>query len=294
MANIAEIESRRLQTQQLLDAQNDSRQRNRVGQFATPPGLAQQIAAYAREQWRGRKDPVRFLEPALGTGAFYSALCQAFAPARIAAAVGVERDAAFARAASSLWGPTGLEVIAGDFTEAQPPAPAQCFNLLLANPPYVRHHHLGKEQKQRLQLAVARHLGIHVSGLAGLYCYFLLLADRWLADGALAAWLVPSEFMDVNYGQAIRRYLTQHVSLLHNHRFAPADVQFADALVSSAVVVYAKTLPPPSHAARFTSAAVCCARKSNSAFPSRSCGRPANGRATPSRPVRARPPRVTA
>src|SRR5262249_30734424 len=151
--------------------------------------------------------------PALGTGSFYSALRQTFPPARIAVAAGMELDPSFARAASSLWGPVGLEVIEGDFTKAAPPAPDQRFSLILANPPYVRHHHLGREQKQQLQKSVARDLGIRVSGLAGLYCYFLLRADRWLAEGGLAAWLVPSEFMDVNYGQAVKRYLTQHVTL---------------------------------------------------------------------------------
>jgi hypothetical protein len=99
---------------------------------------------------------------------------------------------------------------------------------------------------------VARKLGIKLSGLAGLYCYFLLLADAWLADGGLGVWLIPSEFMDVNYGQAVKRYLAEHVKLLHIHRFCPADVQFSDALVSSAVVVFEKSLPPPRHTVRFT------------------------------------------
>src|SRR5207302_6159457 len=86
---------------------------------------------------------------------------------------------------------------------------------------------------------------IKISGLAGLYCYFLLLADAWLADGGFGIWLIPSEFMDVNYGQAVKRYLTEDVKLVHIHRFCPADVQFSDALVSSAVVVFEKTLRPP-------------------------------------------------
>ena len=42
--------------------------------------------------------------------------------------------------------------------------------------------------------------------------------------------------MDVNYGKAVKHYLLSRVTLLHIHRFDPNDVQFADALVSSAVV----------------------------------------------------------
>jgi hypothetical protein len=252
MATIAQLEVRRLQAQQRLDSEKGADQRNRAGQFATPPGLAREIATYARQLWGERKDSVRFLDPALGTGSFYSALRQVFPPARVAGAAGIELDPSFARAAASLWGAAGLKVIQGDFTATEPPPPDRRFNLLLTNPPYVRHHHLGQEQKRRLQGAVARDLGIRVSGLAGLYCHFLLLADRWLSEGGLAVWLVPSEFMDVNYGQAVKRYLTQQVTLLHVHRFSPADVQFADALVSSAVVVFTKEVPPAGHTVRFT------------------------------------------
>jgi hypothetical protein len=42
--------------------------------------------------------------------------------------------------------------------------------------------------------------------------------------------LIPSEFMDVNYGAAVKRYLLNKVTLLHIHRFDPHDVQFGDAL----------------------------------------------------------------
>jgi hypothetical protein len=88
-------------------------------------------------------------------------------------------------------------------------------------------------------------LGIQISGLAGLYVYFLLLSHKWLAEGALSIWLIPSEFMDVNYGTAVKQYLTEKVRLLHVHRFCPSDVQFADALVSSAVIIFKNRPPKP-------------------------------------------------
>ena len=91
---------------------------------------------------------------------------------------------------------------------------------------------------------------MEISGLAGLYCYFLLLCHDWMEEQGLAIWLIPSEFMDVNYGVTLRRYLTERVTLLHIHRFCPTDVQFADALVSSAVVVFRKSPTPHGHRAR--------------------------------------------
>ena len=124
--------------------------------------------------------------------------------------------------------------------------------MILANPPYVRHHHLSCEDKKRLQALVQRMTGIEVNGLAGLYVYFLLLATAWMEDDGYAAWLIPSEFMDVNYGLAIKDFLTSRVTLSRIHRFDPDDVQFGDALVSSAMVFFRKKSPQDEHRVDFT------------------------------------------
>jgi len=232
-----------------LDALKTAKERNRLGQFATPPALALDIANYMHRLWSGRTDRVRFLDPSIGTGSFYSALCQAFPRDRIEAAAGFEIDPAFAKAAAEVWADTGLQVVEGDFTKQRP---AGRFNLILANPPYVRHHHLDKLDKERLKSLVADGHRIDISGLAGLYCHFLLLSDSWMEDNGLAAWLIPSEFMDVNYGVAVKTYLTERVKLLHIHRSSPADAQFGDALVTSAIVVFEKVPPPSDHQVRMS------------------------------------------
>ena len=59
-------------------------------------------------------------------------------------------------------------------------------------------------------------------------------------------------FMDVNYGAAVKDYLSRCVSLIRLHKFDPHDVQFDDALVSSAIVVYRKSPPANDHTADFS------------------------------------------
>ncbi len=242
------IEERRLEEQARLDSLKTAAQRNKWGQFATPPELALSIARLARELMGTA--PVRFLDPAIGTGSFYSALSRVLPPHRIETAVGIELDPLFAEAAANLWAQQGLVIVKGDFTRQRPPD--QRFNLVLTNPPYVRHHHLSGSEKDRLRARLAQSLHLDISGLAGFYCYFLLLCHDWMEEGGLAVWLIPSEFMDVNYGATLRRYLTEHVTLLQIHRFCPTDVQFTDALVSSAVVIFRRSTPPSGHAARFS------------------------------------------
>lgn len=250
MATVAHqtIEALRQEKQKRLDTLKTAAERNKWGQFATPFDLALSLARYAHKVLG--EGSIRFLEPALGTGSFYSALSQAVQSNTIETAMGVELDPLFVEAAKGLWDKHGLHLVEGDFTKQKPPA--QRFNLVLTNPPYVRHHHINSEEKERLKAQLARSLNLEISGLAGLYCYFLLQCHEWMEEQGLAIWLIPSEFMDVNYGAALRRYLAERVTLLHIHRFCPTDVQFTDALVSSAVVVFRKTLPEQGHRVRFS------------------------------------------
>lgn len=242
------IEKQRLALQASLDSQKSQAERNRLGQFATPTALAEDILLYA-ETLLPLAAEVRFLDPAIGTGSFYSALLKVFPKERIAEAIGFELDPHYGKPAAELWRDTGLTLKLADFTRAEP---SPRFNVLICNPPYVRHHHLHNTDKNWLQIRTQQASGMKISGLAGLYCHFLGLSHAWMAEGGVAGWLIPSEFMDVNYGQAVKRYLLDRVTLLHIHRFDPNDVQFADALVSSAVVWFKNEPPPPAHEVKFT------------------------------------------
>lgn len=262
------IEARRQAIQAALDGRKPAAERNRLGQFATPNDLAIEIARYVQSVTGRALRAVRFADPALGTGSFYSAALTVFGRERIKGAVGVEIDSAFCEAARDLWADTGLDVVDGDFTKVVasslcPAAP----NLVLANPPYVRHHHLDGADKERLRALAYRMAGVKVNGLAGLYVYFLLIATAWMEEGGYAAWLVPSEFMDVNYGAVLKRYLTSSVTLIRVHRFSPDDVQFGDALVSSVVLVFRKTAPSLDHAVEFSFGGTIREPQANDAVP---------------------------
>lgn len=246
-------EVRRQSVQATIDATKSAAERNRLGQFATPNALALDIARYVNSLIGTRNRGIRFADPSIGSGSFFSAALAVYGLKRLESAVGVELDPAFAQAACELWSGSGLEVVRGDFTRivassSCPPAP----NLILANPPYVRHHHMDREDKERLQRLAFKMTGVEVNGLSGLYVYFLLLATAWMEADGYAAWLIPSEFMDVNYGVALKGFLTDRVTLIRVHRFDPEDVQFGDAFVSSVILVFKKAAPMPGHAPEFT------------------------------------------
>jgi len=246
------IEYSRLELQKRLDLTKMKGERNKLGQFATPTILATQMLEFAKSLLKPDLK-VRFLDPAFGTGSFYSALLRTFPRSKIAAAVGYEIDPDYGRTVIKLWSGTPLQLHIADFTQATlPESDEDKFNLLICNPPYVRHHHLTSQEKHRLIQAVKTTADVELNGLAGLYCYFLGLSHGWMAQRGLAGWLIPSGFMDVNYGKKVKQYLLTRVRLLRVHRFDPDDVQFKDALVSSAVVWFEKKKPPAKYAVEFT------------------------------------------
>lgn len=230
------IERDRLQ--KALDAQKTSKERNMKGQFATPYTLACSIMKKAKTFCHKRT--VSFIEPSIGLGAFYAAFRSVFKSAA-GHALGFEIDSHYYNPSKELWAKEDLELRKADFLKER--TNGERFDLLVANPPYVRHHHIDGEKKKELQKEVMQSTGIKISGLAGLYCYFLILSEKWLADGALSCWLIPSEFLDVNYGKAIKQYLLECVDLLCVHKFKADDVQFDDALVSSTIIFFRKGKP---------------------------------------------------
>lgn len=252
LAKIHQIETERLKLQTRLNTEKSQEERNKLGQFATPPKLAMDIIEASKGLIRS-SEGIRFLDPAFGTGAFYFALLKCCSDLHLNWARGYEVDPHYGNETVKLWKATGLDLRIVDFTKSNPPNFEQDkANLLICNPPYSRHHHLSSDEKLRLQKHAGQMTGIKLSQLSGLYCYFMLTSHSWLADDGLACWLVPSEFMDVNYGQQLKEYLTTCVSLLRVHRFSPKELQFGDALVSSSVLWFRKTKPSMNCKVEFT------------------------------------------
>lgn len=246
-------ENNRQQRQRELDTQKSGRDRNRLGQFATPFTLARQIISVARTYQPLPVQKVRFLEPAIGLGAFYSAFLDITQGHPPEMALGFEIDPHLIESSRQIWQDTGLSIRPDDFTSTPPPsAEPQKFNLLVTNPPYVRHHHLTKQQKQQLGRAVVHRLGLRPSGLMGLYGYFLLLAHDWMQPDGLGVWLIPVEFMDVDYGAVLKTYLLNKVELLRVHRFDADDAQFTDADVTSTVLFLRNRPPAETHEVLFS------------------------------------------
>jgi hypothetical protein len=236
MAGHITIELERQSLQDFLDSQKRQEERNILGQFSTPKILADSIVkatlVYINEK-------IRFLDTSIGTGVFFSSLLDCADKKNISYARGYEIDSYYALPSIKLWQNTNIDYIIGDFFDFTPPERnEEKFNIIISNPPYVRHHYIVNDVKKKLNERIKKIFGISFSGLTGLYGYFMALSVPWLQNNGISVWLVPNEFLDVNYGREIKTFLLKNVNLLRIHRFNPLKIQFQDALVTSTVVFY--------------------------------------------------------
>jgi adenine-specific DNA-methyltransferase len=212
---------------------------NNLEVHLTPPELADAITKYA-VSFLDTKNPINFGDPSVGTGAFYAALLQNVERNRIQSAIGVDISPKQVQAAKWRWESKNMQVLQDDYLHMEK-LPHR--NLILANPPYMRHQGIPFTYKLELRQRASVTMGMKISGLSGQYVYFLLLSHQWMDEGAIAAWLIPSEFMQTSYGEAIREYLSHRVTLLRIHQFNHDDPQFENADVLPCVVVFKNIRP---------------------------------------------------
>ncbi len=227
---LAALEGKRVAAQNAYDHEHGQEYRNIRGQFATPNALAREIAV---DLVARTSTDVSLIEPSCGTGSFVSAVRSIGHTGPILA---VEKDETLAEIAQSLWADDATTVECADFFSVAL-ANKDKFGALIANPPYSRHHHLSRVEKESYSITSQFLGGVRLSSLAGLHAYFMVAGTAMLKRGGVASWLVPSEIFAVNYGAAVREFLTGRAKVERIHIFSAESLQFSDALVSSCVVI---------------------------------------------------------
>jgi methylase of polypeptide subunit release factors len=122
---------------------------------------------------------------------------------------------------------------------------ADKFDIIIANPPYVRTQIMGALNAQ----ALAANFGLN--GRVDLYHAFLLGMIEVLGDNGVAGIIVSNRFMTTKSGSSVRKVLREAVSL--KHVWDLGDTKLFDAAVLPAVLLLTKGEPPEKVNPVFTS-----------------------------------------
>lgn len=208
--------------------------------FITPPEYAQEMAESA-VSFLKKTDSICFGDSSIGTGSLYLALLNCIDTNRkIESAIGIDIDYSMVKEANKRFGSRKLEVKHKDALLIDEQLLGVKRNLMLVNPPYNRSHEIPQVYRDKIFNIAKKQTGISVSKEASLYVYHLLIMDKWLAKDGIAAWLLPSTFLQTNYGTAVRDYLVNNVTLLKIHVYDDTKEQFDKTNVSTTLVVFKK------------------------------------------------------
>ena len=207
--------------------------RRRQGAVYTPRPIVDAMVAWSAAE----KTPVRIADPGAGSGRFLLAAGKAFPDAEL---VAVEVDplaALMLRANASALNMAGrLSVHPEDYRAVVLPR-VDGPTLFLGNPPYVRHHEISAGWK-RWMAGVAAANGLKASKLAGLHVHFFLKTREVARAGDFGAFITSAEWLDVNYGEVLRRLLTNGLGGVSLHVIDPRAMPFADAATTGAITCF--------------------------------------------------------
>ena len=126
-------------------------------------------------------------------------------------------------------------------------APGQAgggFDLVVANPPYVRQELLGSALKARLK---KRYPAVY-TGTADLYVYFYARALELLRPGGVAAFITSNKWLRAGYGEKLRQHL--HTAAAVQTLIDFGDLPVFGAIAYPQIIVFRNAPPPAEHTVR--------------------------------------------
>jgi hypothetical protein len=121
-------------------------------------------------------------------------------------------------------------------------------DAVIGNPPYVRQEDIPKAKKKPKDKGpepgtkefysrrVAQMAGAKLSGRSDLHCYFWPHATTFLKKGGMLGFITSSQWLDVEYGFHLQRWLLQNFEILAILE-SPAEPWFVGARVATAVTI---------------------------------------------------------
>lgn len=207
--------------------------RRASGAVYTPRPIVRSMLAWIGAQ----AAPGRIVDPGAGSGRFILAAGEAFPDAEL---IAIETDPAAAlmlRAGSSARGWTArTTVLLEDYRDVTL-SPFAGVTAFVGNPPYLRHHDIAEDRKHWYSTRFAR-LGMKASELAGLHLHFFLQTRLLAKSGDIGAFITSAEWLDVNYGSALRRLLTDELGGLSLHVLEPTVAAFPGTATTAAIACF--------------------------------------------------------
>jgi SAM-dependent methyltransferase len=204
--------------------------RRGAGAVYTPANVVSSMVDWLAQECR----PVRIVDPGAGSGRFLFAAAQRFPRAHLVASEYDPLAALMLRARAAVLGLSSrVEVVLGDYRDLELER-SDGVTAFIGNPPYVRHHDIAPEWKAWYTEQCLRY-GIRASALAGLHLHFFVQTLRLASPGDVGSFVTAAEWLDVNYGSALRSLLAQPLGGIDLKVLAP-EIEAFPGTATTAVI----------------------------------------------------------
>lgn len=201
--------------------------RKKFAQFFTPFSVAQFMANWLN----GNNNLKTVLDPAFGLGVFARAIRQINTNCLIK---GFEIDENILQQTANIFeDDTKTSILLKDymFNDWE-----NKYDGIICNPPYFKFHDY---DNKTILKTIEEKLGLKLNGFTNLYTLFLLKSAYQLNAGGRAAYIIPSEFLNSDYGKLVKSYLIKNQLLRYIIIFDFEENVFDDALTTASILLFA-------------------------------------------------------
>ncbi|MCK9236006.1 MAG: Eco57I restriction-modification methylase domain-containing protein [Bacteroidales bacterium] len=201
--------------------------RKKFAQFFTPFVIAEFMANWILEN----KELQTVLDPAFGLGIFARAIRQKNADCLIK---GFEIDETILQEANAIFEhEENTSIFLKDYMFIDW---GNHYDGIICNPPYFKFHDY--DNKTVLN-EIEENLGLKLNGFTNLYTLFLLKSAYQLNKNGRSAYIIPSEFLNSDYGKLVKSYLIENKLLRYIIVFDFEENVFDDALTTASILLFA-------------------------------------------------------
>lgn len=201
--------------------------RKKYAQYFTPFQIAEVMSAWLL----GNKELKYVLDPAIGLGIFPRVLLNAKPKLKIK---GFDVDEVIYREVKDIFRDNHdvslslQDYMYNDWENK--------YDGIICNPPYFKFHNY---DNKNVLAEIEERVSCKLNGFTNLYTLFLLKSINQLNDGGRLAYIVPSEFMNSDYGKLVKGYLIESKTLRYIFPINFKENIFDDATTTASIILCA-------------------------------------------------------